>query len=514
MVTRVKNTPIGVVYEDGEVSGLRAGKTNLGVLITPFPVDSNDIALRVKNPYNISGSTLTISPEATSTNINAAISEYLQFNTTTGTSKGGTITFIAGEYRNLNSTIFIPANVSVLFEPGAKIYPSVVNTYTDGYLFMINTLNGNSWIDDLTNVTGAFFEGAFVDNSAAPQTVVKLLALGAPHRISNCHLRFCHGFVSGVSNYLDKLNIEHFHIAYPQGDDYQIRLRNLGDGLRIASGEAFKDGTDTALMIHLIGCQGGIVDSCVQGVTKFTNCRAISMRGRHGENQGQTIIENSDVTISQSYFWAQTTPRILCQNTTRRTVKLVDVVFNHNLNSTSPTPGFDIQTDVYTDLVINDTYRVVSSSGNISTSEKMAPRICIQDGSTPLQNFSNYSYALSHDCKFRGDKWSNGTVDIYCGSGAITSGFPAPQLNNATTWKAATGTYYYQAAIVWDVTRQLGRVFGSAERSISATNGGNGVLIPASIPRRSMSIKHLLVAVTFTLQLLEVFDELAQSGHV
>ena len=32
MVTRVKNTPIGVVYEDGEIVGLKAGKREVPVV--------------------------------------------------------------------------------------------------------------------------------------------------------------------------------------------------------------------------------------------------------------------------------------------------------------------------------------------------------------------------------------------------------------------------------------------------------------------------------------------------
>lgn len=60
MVTRVKNTPIGVVYEDGEIVGLNAGKTKtpFGIVVYQKNDDRSKVAIGSSDPQDFLESVL------------------------------------------------------------------------------------------------------------------------------------------------------------------------------------------------------------------------------------------------------------------------------------------------------------------------------------------------------------------------------------------------------------------------------------------------------------------------
>lgn len=413
----------------------------------------------------------------TAAEINTAISTALGASTI-----GGEIVFLPGTH-SLNASIFFPHNASVRFRPGAIIKPVSGGTYTAGAMFLCNTTNGTSWVVSNPNIRGTVFDGCRFDNSDAPSIQVGMLIAGAPILISNCQSIFSWFYAKTTGNYIDQFVIQHGMSSYPRGANYQVELSNLSDGVRISMA-FFGDNGDDVLGVKLTACQGGCIDSCVQGRILLTDSRNVSISNRHGENCGDIELKNSDAVLDNCFFWRMTTPRVKITGaaTGRRTVVMRKCLFVHMLGSGSDyTPGFDVQTRSGVDLVIDNCLGVVSQNGGLDESQQHAIRICQDDGSTEVAAFANYAAILTRRCTLKGYELVPEKHSAWFGSGSVGT-WPTLLSTNKTPWRAASGTYYYHAALIFDRVRGLGVLNTGTERSIAVTNGGNGVLLPNISP--------------------------------
>ncbi len=459
------------------MSGLSTFLMNaMALAMARFKVDSAGNSTLVGIDGKRLGPAVYINPGLTAAQVNARITAAFG---TMSAPTGGTLIFNAGIHDTYESSIQIPYNVSVLCEPGCEFRPPLGASYTQGFLFLVNTTDGLNWTVAYTNRQGAFFDGARLNNIANYNTVTaKLVCLGAPHMVRNISGRFVHGMVWTTNNYMDGFTIDGWSCAYAQGSDYQIRLTGLGDGLRIRGGGCGNSNVGGSNGIALYKCQGGTILGQIGGGMYFFQCRSVIVDATHIEEADSMVIEDSDVTFNDSFIWKHDVTkgsRIKLTGTARRTCVLNNVQFMFNMNHVI-TPGFDVQTTSNKDLVINNCRSVVTKQDAIGTSQQYGITICESDGVTPLAIFSAYSYLLSHRSIIRESRVLGGFERVLCAK--YTLNMPAIQSTTDVVWREATGTYYYHAQAVFDAARKLGSSFGGTEKVISPTNGGSGVLVP------------------------------------
>lgn len=385
------------------------------------------------------------------------------------TANGGG-TFVVNGNLQCNSSIILPVNTNIEFTPGSSILTRAGGTFISNALFLINCSNGTTWDVQYPNVRG-YARNVKVDNSTNPSLVVGVMRVGVPIYIENIFAQHCHFTVRSISAYLDHFRINGAMHSEPQGTAYPIELANLGDGLSIRSSHAYLTGGEPN-NIRLTACQGGEIQGAIGGNIYINQCRAVKVHGCHQET-GQILIDGSDCSIEDTYFWVGTLPGIKLvggSGGNRRTVSIRDVVFMFRKAVTTTVTQYDIQVSPWYNIQIQNCTRSWGANSNAYDSEKFG--VFLQKGdNSPMTVWNNYAYSLSKFGQIGYNEMILGNTFVNPGTGTVNL-VTANALSSEATFQGTTGTYFYQAQLVYDAGRQLGQNTSSAEVSVSLTNGG------------------------------------------
>lgn len=387
------------------------------------------------------------------------------------TANGGG-TFVVNGTLQCNSSIILPVNSNIEFTPGSSILTRPGGTFIANALFLINTADGLTWATPFPNIRG-YANGIKVDNSANPSLVVGAVVTGVSLYFQNISTTHCHFNIKNTNNYLDLLRVNGSMASEPQGTNYIIELSNLGDGLSIRSAHAYIAGFATVPnSIKLNACQGGEIQGTIGGNIYINQCRAIKFHGGHHET-GVLTVDGSDVSIEDSMWWLGTLPAIKEISNAggeRRVVNLKNLsfVFRRNNNTVTPT-AFDIQVGTGCHTTIENCSRVFGTTSNAYQSEKFGIFVANSSG-TALTAWNNYSYILSRRGEIDSRQLVASMALVSPGTGTAAL-FNSTTTTNSCSWNASSGTYYYQAQLIYDATRRLGINSSSAEVNFTVTNG-------------------------------------------
>lgn len=296
----------------------------------------------------------------------------------------------------------------------------------------------------------------------------------------------------GGNFYTDKFSARRF--SFPVRADNTTRLidvRGLGDGLTIDTIECgvWNDGTidQPAVGIEASNTRAGVVRNVINGIHTFTKS-CIDISSLHIES-GQVILDGFQGTVRDSWIFNDGVRNpILVKNSQSGNGDRTSWSFgglrfvaqpNWNVHGASGWPVAEVM-DIYLDTgsgsqeIIDEgtSRRIVAVNGQLDKTTVLHP--LIGDSNGRLADLASYGPMLqSKVSRINQGKVSvTGVVDSSGVFNGMTIGtFTATA--GGMSFKAATATYYYQAQLVFDVTRKIGRgITGSpAAVSVAATNG-------------------------------------------
>lgn len=390
---------------------------------------------------------------------------------------GGVIHVPAGVYV-LSATVLLNWQTSLDCAVGAVFKPAATSVFTADAMFMVNTADGVTTSPrNFPNVCGVI-SGLSVDNSATPTQVVGALILGAPCLVQNIRTNSTYFTVKTTDTYLDHFRVNGAFITQPRGPGYQIVLTGLGDGLVLQSVHAYSD-IGTPNSIQLVNCRGGAIIGSIGGNHRFSRCSALTMQGFHLET-GQIISRGSDLALRDGFFYCGAGPRIVFEDTAERRTAVLDnlrMVFNIDSDKIPVGyTGFDVQVCDSLALSVRDCFKVTGADADSGKSEQCGILLThVTTGAVLAWN--RYSYAFSRFGQTTRPGVVASSVAQDCGSGALFT-LTFSSLTSATVWRETSGTYYYNAALVWDPVRLVGITNSEPERVHSLTEGGQGVMLP------------------------------------
>lgn len=272
-----------------------------------------------------------------------------------------------------------------------------------------------------------------------------------------------------------------------------IDARGTGDGLDISVVECGKFyGTSPASAaqgVWVSNCRGGRVFGLINGIHQFNNS-ICDVSGMHIE-LGQFQLDGFQGTIRDGQLFNggnMLTPIVVSNASAgsgdRRSFNVSNLRFVHQVNwlafgatGWATTEKLDILFDTGSSgvEVMDDgtSRRVVGANGVLDKTTSFAPRIGTSGG--PFADLVNYGAMIQRrPCSYGLSKAPpvTGVMEIAGTLGAITA---TTYTASSASFAAPTGTYFYQAQIMPDPVRRIGRgITGSpAAVSVAATNGSS-----------------------------------------
>jgi len=390
-----------------------------------------------------------------------------------------------GNY-GLGSTVFLPAGFWVYGESrNVTFFPlATATSLTSGFLFMINTNDGINWITPFPNMnTGGFSTCQFDNRNSVPALRgIKCFGSGKFEQLSFSGYRQSISRPTGF--YCDSFQLRDIICQNPQDNtEYQIDIQGLGDGFTahdihcpytVAT-------TSSVLAMRVRGVNGGTVSEGIGGDYLIELSNDVNIVGGHFE-RAQHIYDSSNVKVT-SQFNPDTRLPILTKGTfasasneSRFLVDLDNTTFR-NIEGLMEWTGFHVSQGDSVELSVNNCAQVWSAQGDFQRVQRAGIRICREDQATAIPSFNNYSYLTSKQSVVE----IPNIVNLDHGTRCADTSFvgissirvePVGTRNVGTDqWKIATGTYYYQAQILFDAGRAIGRNPTNAETSATAVLG-------------------------------------------
>lgn len=398
--------------------------------------------------------------------------------------------FVPNGSYGLGSTVFLPAGFWVDCESrNVSFFHLDASTFVDGCMFMINTMNGVTWTTPYPNMnTGGFSRCNFTNpNGVNPARGIKCFGSGKFEQLKFNGLT--QSIMRPTGFYTDSFHLSDIIAENPQGNlEYQFDILGLGDGFIAKNIHCPYTVATTQSMkaMRLRGVHGGTVEACIGGDYLVELCGNINFVGGHFE-RAQHIYDSSDVTVD-SQFLPDTRIPIITQGTfasasneSRFTVKLQNTRFR-NVEGLMEWSGYHVQQGDSVSLVVDNAVHQWTVQGDFQRDQQAGIRICQADGVTPVPSFNNYSYLTSR----RSVVDIPNIVSLYHGTRMADSAFQGVASSRVETvgtrsvgvnqWKAAIGTYYYNAQVLYDAGRAIGRNPVNAEASLTAELGKMNVL--------------------------------------
>ncbi len=446
---------------------------------------------------------LIIFPGTTAAQLNTMIMSTFGISATTpaqllawGGSKGGSVVFTTGQYC-METSVYVPANVSLIFETGAILnsslpgYPLNMASYIQGYIFLVNSTTGTGWTWTFPNLHAATIQGMYW-NCANDQAATQLptpIYLAAPHRVTDIRADYPAGLITATSEYMDSFVVENV-MVYKNRSVSTITGPFLGDNLHLKN--------INGCNINVSGCRGGVVNGLINSSITVTDCSAFKIMGVHYEGNSVITIQDSDVEIDGIFAYRNTiTSSIVItasDDESQRTVSIKNAQFADIMTETTLGSGIfnfnpasalnkpDIQTMYSLNLSLENCSSTYYSN-YLGHSNSDGIVLCDSNGSTTanLTGFNNYSHLLSASCKLIGWNVVSGNNSIDAGN----NGFAPNEfiVNTSLSWTIAAGTYHYSLFAIQDKERFLGLGGGGDYAVTVGTNGLSAFMwLPGGFP--------------------------------
>lgn len=401
-----------------------------------------------------------------------------------------------GEFE-LARTVFLPVGIMLVGSSGNRGFddtydystafvPQSGGTYVENYLFFQNIDpdgDTETWVEQYPNNDSGGAKNLAIDGTNTGDiNGFKFAGSYIYKNIHNKKVGTLIGKPSGV--YTDKVVIKQIHsILRANQTDYLIDLPGLGDGYEIGNiAAAYVNGEGDGITkgVYVGACRSGQLSNLINGEHMVNGAKSIEIYGMHIEG-GSITLKDCSAHVRDGIMFCEDDAlgQIILESdngvyNNRYEVTISNVVFDQSFNrrgGLQQTARPDIVLNPYFTVNINDCKRKITDSNNISIQQYYGVLVGT-DSTTMLPAFNNYSHLLSNRCTIANNvPFVDGMIPAQRKTfGGLTGSTVA--ITDAT-FNGATGTYYYQAQLLQDPVRLLGRDAANAEISLALTNGGD-----------------------------------------
>lgn len=383
----------------------------------------------------------------------------------------------------MSSSVFVPVGQKLHASRATRFVPLAGASFTQGFMFIFNSSDGLTWDDDFPNIDTGGFSGGYFDNSPNVVTGVKACLGFGSCEFENLRGNRMAGMVKRPAGvYSDNFKVRRVYCEPVIGADYQIDIIGLGDCPVIEECHfpfnAANPGSGTPNGVKVSASLGGKIADCIGGNVLISGGGKVTVERGHYE-KSKILINASSAEIKSTFMSADSGEPIETTDDSAQDhhVSLEDVEFAYTLGA-NEWSGADVKLDNRFTLSVKNCYRRFTVSGSIDKSQLSGISV-VDSGGSAVTDWNNFSYALSRN-GFIGRNYNVDLTFTLVEKSNSYSGIGTSALDGAVSWGEATGTYYYTSQVLTDKGRLLGRTQISAEESIAATNGGNGVRLDLS----------------------------------
>jgi len=439
---------------------------------TPYPPQSVGAALRAFVSVDWLGAVSDGAADDTAA-IRAAISHAQAL---------GVGTVYLGKRHRISETITIPAGITLEGQGrDCRVIPTVGGTYTAGFLFLINSTDGTNWTVAFPNtMSGGLRKVTFWNGDVAGTPTVA--PLRGVRGFGSCVISQIRGrnmtqMVSrpGGGVYSDSFDVDDIYCEPVIGDEYQVDVRGLGDGLRVGKlhfpYNALNPGTGTPLGLYVASAYGGRIGECVGGDVFIARSKVVIDCGHY--ERSRITVDGANVDIRSTYISASNRlPLVLANTTGHECVVTLDACEFIYLAGLQEWQGSDISIATGVTLEVRNSYRRYTKNSALDTSQQHGLTL-ETNTATPITAWNRYSYALSRQGRVYRGQVVDQTFSVSPLSASFT-GISSAAVDSTESWGIASGTYYYHAQYMLDTGRRVGRTGTAGEQSVALTNGGSG----------------------------------------
>ena len=396
-----------------------------------------------------------------------------------------------GHYR-VNRTIEVKNGIKLIGESGwgddrdnknpSTVLVAGVSTDPEGGFignyFMRHNINetGNDWAISYPN-PGTLIKSLFFANYLHQIANLKGLLSAGAVEIDNCHWRNFKQAYATLYNYTDHRKISRCAFDGTANSDtttdllYAFDINSLGDALIFEGNTVIHDPKSKGL--HINYCNGGSINANVlNNDILIENSKAITFTSNHLENGAQLVIDDSNVTSMNNFFWKGVVPSMIVKtknggNNTPVVKSSGDLFLFYDKQFDTQTTSdvtniceYDVKVDSRCSLEFSQTYRYWVLAGVIDMMNIYGIALCdtsLDDNDppvppNPITDFNEHSYLLSSESRIMR---SLNVINATYLNNLLDPRVDGYGLNCYCVWHDSSGDYYYKYQILWDRTRLI-----------------------------------------------------------
>ena len=400
----------------------------------------------------------------------------------------------------MSSTAYIPVGVYIVGASGNRGFddtydkstcfaPTADAVLTEDYLFFMNIDpdgDTSTWVEAYPNNDSGGARHLTIDGSnlAGGVNGFKFAGSHIYKNINNKQVKTLIAKPSGV--YTDKVEIKQIHSSdRANATDYLIDLPGLGDGYVLENiAASYNQATLEAKKgVNIGACRSGQLINLINGEHMLNGCKAVTVSNAHIE-YGNITLKDCNATVRDSLMFCEegVDGQIILESDNGSFGNKYAVTLDNNTFDQSFNRRGGLQQTARPDVVVNP-YFTVNLKGNkrkIVDSTNVALQqyhgiLVGTDSTTMLAEHNDYSHLFSnYECTIIANKViQTGAIPAQNKSfGGLTA---ATVAISECTFNSATATYYYQAQLLQDKNRAMGRNSTTGETSLALTNGGANI---------------------------------------
>lgn len=270
-----------------------------------------------------------------------------------------------------------------------------------------------------------------------------------------------------TTNYIDKVKIYGIEIWGKTGSDYAINTGYAGDAREVKNVHLYESVGDKKTLYTGIAHKNIVIDTIINGDIYIDGSYA-TIKNTHLE-VGQITIKDANVNLDSIYMWKREYYPINILGLSR--VKIDNLNISYVVNRIKYNENDCIDVYIENDKS-NVNFNNCFKSMKLDADASFRPYAGITTNRTEFnENMTNNSiYSCSYGNSVSSDLPTKTRVGSYNILGSLYT-------KGNMEWEIETGTYYYNAIMMFDTTRNVGNSTAKVERSKSLEKGGNGITI-------------------------------------